>query len=155
MEHLVTPYHHKNAFIFPIYKATNQCRFILDYLLTGSYLQQHKPRLHFRQLLTKLKPEISLLLGNFKQAQVRFHQTCINHDRKHVVFLVMVTTFLRKEIIFSLCNDFFFAAFSNWYPNWTLPCSYFHRPLEEILARMLHVSDLVTFSKPDILFMWI
>lgn len=155
MECFLTPYLHKNAFIFSLYRATNQCRFILGYLITSNYLQQHKPCLYSRQLLRKLKPEISLLLGNFKQAQVRFHQTCVNDDRKHAVFLLMITTFLRKEIIFFLCNNFSFAVFSNWYPNWILPCSYFHRPLEEILTRMLHVSDFTTFSKPDILFMWI
>lgn len=151
MECFLTPYLHKNAFIFPIYKATNQCRFILGYLITSNYLQQHKSCLYFRQLLTKLKPEISLLLGNFKQAQVRLHQTCVNDDRKHAVFLLMITTFLRKETIV------FYATTSLllFFPNQTLPCSYFHRPLEEILARMLHVSDFITFSKPKILFMWI
>lgn len=120
MEHLLTPVLHTNPFIFPIYKATNQCRFILhcNHLTTSNYLQQNKPYLHFIQLLTKLKPEISLLLGNFKQAQLSFHQTYVNHDRKHAIFLFF--TFLRKEILFSLCNDFAFAAFSNWYP--TEPC---------------------------------
>lgn len=113
MECFLTPYLHNNAFIFPIYKATNQCRFILGYLITSNYLQQHKPCLYFRQLLTKLKPVISLLLGNFKQAQVRVHQTCVKDDRKHAVFLLMITTFLRKKIIFFYATASLLLFFQN------------------------------------------
>lgn len=71
---------------------------------TSNYPQQHK---HIRKLLRKVKPKISLLLSNIKQPWLRFHQTCVNYDKNHEIFLLMIATFLRKEIVLSPCAEFF------------------------------------------------
>lgn len=71
---------------------------------TSNYPQQHK---HIRKLPRKVKPNISLLLSNIKQPWLRFHQTCVNYDKNHEIFLLMIATFLRKEIVLSPCAEFF------------------------------------------------
>lgn len=70
---------------------------------TSNYPQQHK---HIRKLHRKVKPKISLLLSNIKQPWLRFHQTCVNYDKNHEIFLLMIETFLRKGIVLSPCAEF-------------------------------------------------